>query len=200
MKNTNFTNEELVVLYQEAVGYRKDDLLIELMDRMSGIMHQVVRQFSNIPNCDEWDRLSLIHLEFVKCLDRFDIEQGKKLTTVAKEYFVRCMQKFYVSQTRVKRGKGDEASYDALVEAYENGEGGETISFSTTCIGYDDTEFMDMLDTIGLTDNERMTCTLVLQNGLKRKEIAQVLGVSEVSVHNYLKNIGKKMSNSMVYA
>ena len=193
MNNNKLTNEELVVLYREATGYKKEDLLIELMDRMSGIMQQVVNRFSNIPNCDEWDRLSILHMEFVKCLDRFDLDKGYKLTTVARTFFMRSMEKYYAEQTRQKRNGGEISSYDEIVESYENGEGGNISSFSVDCIGYDDAEFLNMLDNIGLSERERLTCEFILTNGLKRVEIAKELGVSEVSVHNYIKNIGKKL-------
>ena len=65
-------------------------------------------------------------------------------------------------------------------------------TFSVECEDYNMIEMKMLLDSLGLSENERVVVNLLIA-GNSKPDIARKLGVKTPSVHSYVKRIGKKL-------
>lgn len=195
LKMVNLSTEEVVAKYQGATGYDKEDLLTEVFARVEGMVTKMSNNYKNIPNVDLEDKQSILKYRLLKIAEEFDITLGNKVTTVCNTYFTQELDKLYKRQTRQKRHDDDivTRSYDELVEIAPKDKKVQADLIRVLSVeDYKDADFYDMIDTIGLTENENLTCRYTVE-GLTKSEIARAIGVTPAQIKNYLNNIGKKM-------
>lgn len=198
MKNIKEVETEVLAIeYHEVTGIQKEIILSEIMARMEGMMVNLCKDYWNIPNMDFEDKHSELQIELVRVLDYFKADGGAKFSTLCNTFFRRKLDKIYVSQTRQKRTAVSVSLEYILTENGDREIMDREMGFSIE--EYSDIELYQMLDKIGLSEKEYMTCELIMQ-GVKKVDIARSIGVTPTMIRVYLDNVGKKMLQNQCYA
>lgn len=178
----SYETEELVAMYQST---QKEDYLQEIMSRNSGLFHNWVWQYRNIPNHDADDLLEEMYIACWKAVEGYDPARGVTFTTCLKGYVVQRLNRLYNEATRQKRYTGTElASYEELTEINKDGVSGR--SFSVECKELSEIEVREFLESMSGTVKE---IAVMLYGGMTKGEVAKALGVTPATTSYHIKRL-----------
>lgn len=194
-KNYNdYAVDELVTQYKQE---RNESVFVEIMEKTKGLIYVFARSYTrSIIGAELEDLVSEGDLVLWDAIQTFDDTRECSFTT----YLCGCLKRNYNTLFSMancqKRNPGCFVhSYEQInthSEYEEEGDSAGASEFSVECEDYDMVEMKMLLDSLELSDNERVVINLLLM-GKSKPDIARKLGVKTPSVHSYVKRIGKKL-------
>ena len=191
---TGKTNEELVNLYKsgEAGAFE------ELMKNTEKLRFSLAQSYLNIPGSELEDLVS------EGAIKNFDAEKyATTFSTFLYSAISRRYNTLFKKATSAKRSpNGFVESYDQMNSNSEYEEDGNSLGnseFSVECEDYSMIEVRSLLESLKLSDRERLVVNL-LMDGNSKPDIARRLGVKTPSVHKYVQRIAAKINLSGAYA
>lgn len=197
------STEDLVVMFQNEVhnSLNQNDILAEIMVRMDKVINLLARQYSNIPNSDNEDRVSLMYATMPKCLKDFDINKGYKFKTLTDKYFKQALATLHRDMTREKRF-GEGVYCDSLEEMQETKrdkvDDDSELNFGTTLSDFDRVEVLDLLDRLDLKEKEFKMCVGFI-DGKTQTEIAKEMDMSSAGISWLRGTVKKKLISCGAY-
>ncbi len=197
---TGKTNEELVNLYKNGESGAFD----ELMKNTEKLRFSLAQNYLNIPGSELEDLVSEGAIEMLTAIKNFDAEKyATTFSTFLYSAISRRYNTLFKKATSAKRSpNGFVESYDQMNSNSEYEEDGNSLGnseFSVECEDYSMIEVRSLLESLKLSDRERLVVNL-LMDGNSKPDIARRLGVKTPSVHKYVQRIASKINLSGAYA
>ena len=170
-----------------------NEVLSNIVTECEGTIKYFTMKYSNIP-MDAEDLRSEILQVIYKTVESYDASMGYEYKTyLSRSVETRCNH-LYRDLTRQKRAKKNEdgeviheLSYEALLE-----DGVTVTEIESSYNEYSDVEIKMVLNSIGLTKEERLICEK-FAGGLKSKEVGDSMGISPAMITYKVKKIRYKM-------
>lgn len=201
-KNYNdYAVDELVAQYKQN---RSESIFTEILKKTKGLIYVFARSYSrSIIGAEMEDLISEGDLVLWDAIQTFDDTRDCSFTT----YLCGCLKRNY--NTLFSMSNCQKRNPGCFVQSYEqvnsNSEYEEdedsagSSAFSVECEDYNMIEMKMLLDSLRLSENERVVVNLLIA-GNSKPDIARKLGVKTPSVHSYVKRIGKKLIASGICA
>ena len=194
-KNYNdYAVDELVTQYKQD---KNESVFTEIMEKTKGLICVFAKSYSrSIIGAEMEDLISEGNLILWDAVQTFDDTRDCRFTT----YLCGCLKRNYNTLFSMcnckKRNPGCFVqSYEQLNSNSKHEEDGNSLGnseFSVECEDYSMIEVRSLLESLKLSDRERLVVNL-LMDGNSKPDIARELGVKTPSVHTYVKRIGKKL-------
>jgi RNA polymerase sigma factor (sigma-70 family) len=194
----NLTVEQKVVKYQLTNDKEiKDDLFVEIVDDLQGVIRGVANKWENSLPIDKEDIKSELVIVLFDVLDDFDENNGSKVRTLCNTYFTNRLRVIYNKFNTQKRSNvhGDDYSMEMVNESNDielGQELAETLSF--TVDDYREVELKCFLEELDLASNEMIVCNLLVKGYTNKSEIARQIDLTPAGVHYLIHKIKEKMS------
>jgi RNA polymerase sigma factor (sigma-70 family) len=198
---TGLSDERLAEIYKETGD---EEAFKELLHSTEKLRFSLAKSYLNIPGSEMDDLMNEGAMEMMVAIRNYD---STKYTASFKSFLHSAISRRYNTMfraaTSVKRNAhGLVGSYEQINSNSEFDEDGDTLgnlSFSVECEEYSMVEVALLIETLGLSAQEKVVANLLL-GGMDKPDIAKKLGVQTSSVHTYVKRIGKKINLSGAYA
>ena len=184
------SNEELVKLYKDS---RDEAFLAELISQNTGLINILVSSYlDTIPNAEMEDLISESYIPMLKAIEDFDEAQGFSFSTLLKVYVRQHLNRLYNEATRKKRFMGSlPDSIDRLQEINKDGGTETDSSFTVEPEDFKMVEFMDLINSLGLNEKEKVAVNILMAGG-KKGDVAKALSCTPATANYYFKSIRKK--------
>lgn len=188
---TGLSNEQLVVMYQQTGS---EEVFNTLWENNQGLLHQKAQSFLSSTHMEEEDLVQEAYLPFKRALDTYKSSNEAKFST----YLIACVTQYFsrlvkANNAQCRGGGSVDMSYEALEEIHKEGGDVSQTSFSVECEDYSSIEFMELLNSLELSDAERVAVE-VLMEGEKKGRIAEILNISNASVTYYIRQLRAKLA------
>jgi RNA polymerase sigma factor (sigma-70 family) len=196
-KNKNYEVEMLVRLYQNE---RQEATLQAIMDKCKNVVYSLAGKYhTTIPGTEVEDLVSEGNIVLWDAVQTWDEKRGCSFISYLYACLCRNYNTLYNFSNREKRNaQGFIRSYEQINSNSEYDEEGNTfgnILFSVECEDYSMVEVRLLLDTLNLSEQEKIVANLLVA-GMDKPDIARILKIKTPSVHSYVKRIGKKLIQS----
>lgn len=200
---TGMKAEELVGLYKNG-----DERAFEaLMCSTEKLRAHLALKYLNIPGSELDDLLSEGAIAMMEAAKNFDESKGAAFTTFLYKHISRRYDKLYSQASAKKRNVNVEVKVHSYIDNLDTD---STVSgdrdflrskdyFSVVCDEFDMIEMRMLIDSLKLSEKERVVVNLLIE-GCSKPDIAKHLGVKVPSVHSYIKRIGNKLNLSLACA
>lgn len=178
-----YETEQLVLLSQRT---HEEDILQEIIRRNSGLLHQWVKDYNNIPFYDTEDLLEEGYIALWRAVDNYSIERGVTFSTYLKNVVHQHYNRIYQQATRKKRFTGQEpASYEEVAEIHRE----RSLEFTVLS----ELELKEFLSSL---EGKLQYIAVHIIAGYDKVEIASLLGVTPATLTYHL---GKLRSKAQCY-
>lgn len=190
MTTCGLKNEDLVILYRET---KNEKYLQELITQNTGLLNIIVGSYvTSIPNAEREDLISESYIPMLRAIEDFDPALGLTFSNLLKVYVKQHLNRIYNEATRQKRYDGSTpVSYESLVEINKEGGDSTETTFTVECADISSVEFMDLLNSLNLSEKEQVAVNVLMAGG-KKGDVARILHCTPATANYYFKNIKKK--------
>jgi RNA polymerase nonessential primary-like sigma factor len=188
---TGLSNEQLVVMYQQTGS---EEVFEALWNQNNGLLHQKAKSFTSSTNLEEEDLVMEAYTPFQRAINTYKDSSDTKFST----YLMACVTQYFIrlanKNNAQSRGGGSvDVSYEALEEIHKEGGDVSQSSFTVECEDYSMVEFMELLNSLNLTDAERVAVE-VLMEGERKGRVAEILNISNASVTYHIRQLRAKLA------